>query len=281
MSKSVLETTIPNGKKIFCLNQEEVEYLYPQMPNYIKHGIELNREDTVFDVGANIGMFSLMCSDYCGDRANIYAFEPIPQIFKVLQLNVERFNLERVKLYNCGLSNTSEVAVDFKYYPKASGFSTMFADEPRAFQKSVGSIMVQNIEELPLSIREDIYKIPKFLRPFFIDFKLRNALKSQTVNAQLKTVSQIIQEQNIQQIDLLKIDVEKSELNVLLGIQQQHWQKIKQIVIEAHDLDHRVEQIKNLLTKQGFNSIVIEQEPLLEKSEYFNIYATRNYNHSK
>lgn len=274
MSNSILEITIPNGKKVFCINEEEVEFLYSQMPNYIKHGIKLNQEDTIFDVGANIGMFSLMCSAYCNDRVHIYAFEPIPQIFEVLQLNVERFSLDRVKLHNCGLSNTSKV-VDFEYYPKASGFSTMFPDDPPAFRKSVSSIMLQNTEELPSSIREDISKIPSFLRSLFLDFKLRNALKSQTVNARLKTISQIIQEQNIQQIDLLKIDVEKSELDVLLGIQPEHWIKIKQIVIEAHDVENRVNKIENLLLKHGFNNTTIEQEPLLKKSEYFNIYATR------
>lgn len=271
----MLETTIPNGKKIFCINKEEVEFLYSQMPNYIKHGIKLNQGDTIFDVGANIGMFSLMCSSYCGDRANIYAFEPIPQIFEVLQLNVERFNLDRVKLYNYGLSNTAKVA-DFKYYPKASGFSTMFPDDPKAFRRTVSSIMLQNTEKLPSSIKEVISKIPKVLRPLFLNLKLRNALKAQIVNSRLKTVSQIIKQQNIQQIDLLKIDVEKSELDVLLGIQQQDWLKIKQIVIETHDLEHRVSKIKNLLTKQGFNKITVEQEPLLENSEYFNIYATHS-----
>ena len=275
MSNLVLETTIPNGKKIFCINKEEVEFLYSQMPNYIKHGIELNQGDTIFDIGANIGMFSLMCSSCCGDRANIYAFEPIPQIFEVLQLNVERFNLDRIKLYNYGLSNTAKVA-DFKYYPKASGFSTMFPDEPKAFRRSVSSIMLQNTEELPPSIAEYLSKIPNFLRPSLLNFKLRKALKSQTVNARLKTVSQIIKEQNIRQIDLLKIDVKKSELDVLLGIQQQHWLKIKQIVIETHDLEHRVSIIKNLLTNQGFNKIIVEQEALLKNSEYFNIYATRS-----
>ena len=192
MNDYISEITIPDVKKIFCINKEEVEFLYSQMPNYIKHGIKLNQGDTIFDVGANIGMFSLMCSSY-GDRANIYAFEPIPQIFEVLQLNVERFNLDRIRLYNYGLSNTAKAAAKFEYYSRASGFSTMFPDEPQAFLRSVSSIMLQNTEELPSSIAEDISKIPNFLRPSFLKFKLRNALKSQTVNTRLKTVSQIIQ----------------------------------------------------------------------------------------
>ena len=276
MSNSVLETTIPDRKKIFYLNKEEVDYLYPQMPNYIKHGIKIEKGNTVFDVGANIGMFSLFINDLCAGEVNLYAFEPIPQIFRVLKLNVERFNSEKTKIYNCGLSNETKDAVQFEYFPKASGFSTRFPDESKAFRKSVSSILLGRPEELPASVRNQINRVPQFLRSFIVDLKLIDNLKSQTVTCQLKTISQVVREQNIQQIDLLKIDVEKSELDVLLGIDNRDWGKVKQIVIEAHDIDNRIDRIKTLLSERDFKKIIVEQEPLLEKSEYFNIYALRN-----
>ena len=275
MSNSISETIIPNQKKIFYLNQEEVDYLYPQMPNYIRHGIKIDRGDTIFDVGANIGMFSLFVNDLCAGEVNLYAFEPVPQIFRVLQLNVERFNSDKTKIYNCGLSNQSRDAIDFEYFPKASGFSTMFSNEYEAFRRSISSIMLGKPEELPSSVKNKIYRIPQFLRSFIVNFKLIDSLKSKTVTCQLKTIFQIVREENIQQIDLLKIDVEKSELDVLLGIDRHDWAKVRQIVIEAHDIDNRIEKIKTLLSKHNFNKIVVEQEPLLEKSEYFNIYAMR------
>ena len=275
MSNSILETTIPNRKKIFYLNQEEVDYLYPQMPNYIKHGIKIEKGDTIFDVGANIGMFSLFANDLCAGEVNLYAFEPIPQIFRVLQLNIKRFNSDKTKIYNYGLSNEAKDAVEFEYFPKASGFSTRFPDESKAFRRSISSILLGKPEELPTSVRDKINRVPHFLRSFIINLKLINNLKSETVICQLKTISQVVQEQNIQQIDLLKIDVEKSELDVLLGIDKQDWDKVRQIVIEAHDVDNRIEDIERLLSKHNFNKIIVEQEPLLEKSEYFNIYAMR------
>ncbi len=275
MNNSVLETTIPNQKKIFYLNKEEVDYLYPQMPNYIKYGIKIEKGNTVFDVGANIGMFSLFANDLCAGEVNLHSFEPIPQIFRVLKLNVERFNSDKTKIYNCGLSNESKDAVEFKYFPKASGFSTRFPDESKAFRKSISSIMLGKPEELPASVRNKIYRVPQFLRSFILNLKLSDNLKSETVTCQLKTISQVVQEQNIQQIDLLKIDVEKSELDVLLGIDEQDWGKVKQIVIEAHDIENRIDRLKTLLSKHDFKKIVVEQEPLLEKSEYFNIYAMR------
>ncbi|WP_414581662.1 FkbM family methyltransferase [Scytonema sp. PCC 10023] len=95
------------------------------------------------------------------------------------------------------------------------------------------------------------------------------------VTCQLRTVSEIIHEHDVQQIDLLKVDVERSELNVLLGIEEQDWQKIKQVVMEVYNLDGRVEKVTALLKEHGLNEITVEQEPFLKGYENFNLYALR------
>jgi hypothetical protein len=71
------------------------------------------------------------------------------------------------------------------------------------------------------------------------------------------------------------VDVEKSELDVLLGIEGQDWQKINQVVVEVHDLDHRVKKITAMLKGHGFRKITLEQEPFFEGSNVFNLYALR------
>ena len=275
MSNSISEKTLLNGKKFFCINEREAKFLYDQMPNYITNGIKLQEEDTIFDVGANIGMFSLMCSDRCNNNINIYAFEPIPQIFQVLKLNVQRFNPNRIKLYNCGLSHSSKKQVPFTYQPKATGFSTMYPDKFKEMRDSIKSIILRNSDEASLYF-SSIKRLPSFLHSYALNFELNALKKTEIVNCEVKTASQIIREQNIGRIDLLKIDVEKSELDVLLGIDKQDWSKIKQIVIEVHDLLSRVEKIRDLLSKKGFTKIIVEQEPLLRKSEYYNVYGLRN-----
>ena len=77
--------------------------------------------------------------------------------------------------------------------------------------------------------------MPEFLFSRLINWKLTAAFQGKEVNCQLKTISQIIREQQIEQIDLLKIDVEKSEMDVLLGIEIEDWSKIKQVFVEVHD----------------------------------------------
>jgi aryl carrier-like protein len=90
----------------------------------------------------------------------------------------------------------------------------------------------------------------------------------------LRTLSEVIREENIECIDLLKIDVEKSEADVLAGIASDDWKKIRQIVIEAHDVDGQLARLTRLLSSQGY-SVVAEQDEYLSGSSLYNVYATR------
>ena len=85
----------------------------------------------------------------------------------------------------------------------------------------------------------------------------------------------MIREHQIAKIDLLKIDAEKSELDIIQGIDDRDWPKIAQLVIEIHDPTREaVKRIEELLAKKGFRCAV-EHERLLEHSGLFNLYATR------
>src|SRR5438034_2354933 len=82
-------------------------------------------------------------------------------------------------------------------------------------------------------------------------------------------------EYRIDTIDLLKIDAEKSELDIIRGIDDRDWPKIAQIVIEIHDrTEQAVKQIEALLVQKGFRCAV-EHERLLEHAGLFNLYGTR------
>ena len=51
-------------------------------------------------------------------------------------------------------------------------------------------------------------------------------LRIERFACQLKTLSEVIRESQVERIDLLKVDVEKSELDVLAGIDEDDWPKI-------------------------------------------------------
>lgn len=267
------ETELPNGMKIFCLRELEVPVLYEQIQDYFKYEIKIAEGDTVFDVGANIGLFSLWTYQNCHQNVKIFAFEPIPAIFEVLQANAERFDIEKIKVFPCGLGKESK-KVKFAYHPNATMLSTAYQDDLPELQRQLKQTAVRNIKNVPKSVRW-LRWLPKFVRSLLIQKKLDEAFQIEQVTCQLKTISEIVREYKIDKIDLLKIDVEKGELDVLLGIEDRDWEKIKQVAIEVHDLDARLQKITNLFIEHGFDEIKVAQEAMLQGSNLFNLYAWR------
>lgn len=273
VSASIPEITLTNGMTIFYLRKEEVFTLSKQVQHYFRNGIEVHEGDTVFDVGANIGLFTLWTFQNCKQNVDIYAFEPIPAIFNILKANAERFNPQKIRVFAYGLSQESK-DITFAWFPNASMLSTQYKNDLESLQKELKESILLNIDQAPCTVRWMRF-LPVFLRSFLIEQGLKSTFKAEEVVCQLQTLSEIIYQYNIKQIDLLKIDVEKSELDVLLGIKEQDWSKIKQIVVEIHNIEDRVEKIKNLLSIHGFKQILIDQEPLFRGSNIFNIYALR------
>jgi acyl carrier protein len=78
----------------------------------------------------------------------------------------------------------------------------------------------------------------------------------------------------VKRIDLLKVDVEKSEMDVLAGLESEDWAGIMQVVVEVHDLDGRLAQITSLLESHGF-TLEVEQDGSLADSTLYNVYAVR------
>ena len=60
----------------------------------------------IIDGGSNIGM-SLLCFKHRYPNARIIAFEPDPEIFRILEENVRRNSLKDVRLINAGLDEKS------------------------------------------------------------------------------------------------------------------------------------------------------------------------------
>ncbi|MDZ8258879.1 non-ribosomal peptide synthetase [Nostoc sp. ChiQUE01b] len=256
---------LPNGMMIAHLNKNETEFVYKELweeLTYLKHGITINEGDCIFDVGANIGLFTLFVSQICKD-VNIYAFEPIPPVFDLLRINAESYSFN-VKLFNIGLS--SETKSDtFTYYPQVSVISGRFADAAQE-RETIKSFLLKQQDFVPDNTKVSVQAI---------DELLVERLQSQQFSCQLRTISDVIGEYGIERIDLLKIDVEKSEQDVLSGIQQEDWQKIQQIVVEVHNIDGRLEEIVALLKEHGYD-LTIEQDALLEDTGLYNIYARRS-----
>jgi FkbM family methyltransferase len=265
------ETMIFDQMNIFCLQESEAQYLSKEVHEYCQHGIQLTDQATVFDVGANIGVFALWLHQCYPKTVTVYSFEPIPAIFAVLKQNAQRFGAQHLIPLPYGLSNISRTA-NFTYYPQATVWSTAYPETAFAQREQTKQATLRNLENAPRWLR----LLPHQIWSAIIELILRRVLrKVQQVSCQLKTVSAVIEELNIQKVDLLKIDVEYAELEVLLGIEPQDWEKIHQIVMEVHDIDNQVNQITTLLSGHNFNPIIVEQQDVLQGTNIFLIYARR------
>ena len=272
MRKQLTTTRLPNNQEVFCLRESEASILYQQVQGYLKYGINIEAGDTLFDVGANIGLFTLMANDRCAGRANIFAFEPVPDIFAVLKHNANRFNLEKIKTFQICLGRRSQT-IDFAYYPNATAISSLYPDSSGEEKKQFGKTIKENLAQLPFPINL-VQLLPEPLLSFAIDRMVYFAYFEEKVECQMKTISQVIAEQSVTQIDLLKIDVEKAELDVIEGIEAQDWSKIQQIVVEVHNINNRVQRIVDLLQDKGFD-VNREQDPIFKHLDIYTVYAKK------
>ena len=246
---------LPNGMEIAHLNRNETELLYQEIfgeQNYLKHGVTLNDGDCVFDVGANIGLFTLYVHSVCRN-AKVYAFEPLPTTYRAFSANVSMFGLN-VNAYECGISKTSGTAT-FTFYPFNSAGSGMYADAEQ--EERVTRAFMEN-QAGGLSS--------------YADQLLDGRFKTETHTCRVATISEIIENNHIKRIDLLKLDAEKSELDALNGIAEKDWGKIRQIVIEVLDINDHLTKITQLLEKNKYK-YVVEQSKAFANTGLYHIYA--------
>jgi FkbM family methyltransferase len=65
----------------------------------------VHENDTVLDVGANIGYYTLILASLVGPGGRVFAFEPDPDNFALLKKNIESNGYKNVVLVNAALSD--------------------------------------------------------------------------------------------------------------------------------------------------------------------------------
>ena len=262
LPQTVSKKQLPNGIEIYQNNEGETEFLYNEIfrkEMYFKHGITLPDHGTVLDVGANIGMFTLFVSS--NSSCKVYAFEPLPPTYNILSLNTGA--LPGVTTVNVGLSNENKEAA-FAYFP------TMSTD---SVQLKYRENHDQDLRYGLINHYRNDFAEPRMLNRFVDHLMTPKLLNEQTYLCKLTTISDMIRSYDLAQVDLLKIDVEKSEFEVLEGILPEDWGKIKQIVMEVHGLDgEQINRLENIFQTNGFDAVIDYYEDL-NIPDYYNVYA--------
>jgi FkbM family methyltransferase len=273
MHPLVQSASFPSVGKLFYVNKIETRAIIEEIWKHRvfdgDEGLELPPDAVVIDAGAHVGLFSLYIQRLRAERKPIiYAFEPMPALFAALQANVNvHAAASQIRLFNFGLSD-GERQARFYFYRNVPCLSSV-EDRDAELQAMVER---QGVMTLLRAHQPAVYLICRllpFLEPLITKKIMESTVEKEAVTCRLKTLSQIIAEQKLDRIDLLKIDVEKSELPILNGITESDFAKIRRIVIEVHAPEERGA-ITSLLEARGFR---VRTRPALD--QYQIVYASK------
>lgn len=257
--------------ELAVMNMAETRFLHDEIfvdEVYLRGGIVLRENAVVFDVGANIGMFSLFVGARC-PSAHVYAFEPVPEVFARLRRNVEERGLV-VRPFDYGLSDRDQ-DVTFYYYPSISIMSTRHDYINWDNEVDLIKRYVENERRNgPPGRAEHLAEVESLAHKDFEFVETR---------CRLRRISDVIDEVGVGTIDLLKIDVQRAEYDVLQGIDARHWPLVQQISMEVHDeagspTEGRVGQVTTRLADEGFQ-VDVEEEEMLRDTGRYAVHAIR------
>ena len=204
-----------------------LEYIlfYPKLRRVLLKLPKRNPKTIIFDVGANRGQ-SVKFYSKIFSGATILSFEPSPRIFATLK----KLEIENFQPFNLGLSAVKGT----------STFYVSMLDEASTFDlPDLNSEWHKTKSKILGVSRESMYT---------------------PITVEINTIDNLVVDRNIQNIFLLKIDVEGHEIKVLEGARLSLKKRIIQnIQIERHadDLrDSHEEEISSLLTQNGFRCLV-------------------------
>lgn len=256
---------LPNGLEVAHLNAYETDYLYQEIfvdRVYLRHGVEIGDGDCVFDVGANVGLFSLFARRSARD-VRVFAFEPSPGLAPIVAENARRAG--GVQVLHCGVSEAAGSA-DFTFYARSSVFSGYRAE--RGDDEAALRAVIDNV--LARGGLGDAAE-----RAQAVEHLLAGRLEAQVCRTPLVALSDVIDQHGVERVDLLKIDAEKSERAVLRGLREEHWPRVRQIVMEVHDRSGAEPRLlADELRARGFE-VTLQSEDLLGGSGLSTLYARR------
>jgi len=107
----------------------------PKTIDWIKKNVKPGQ--VFVDIGANVGIYTILASKLVGDSGKVYAFEPSTRCFDVLTRNVRLNNCNNVSLFRIGLGNKNTLSKLYK--PNDSSYGQQYIDEVVKSKDKLGS----------------------------------------------------------------------------------------------------------------------------------------------
>lgn len=107
---------------------------------FLKH--TLKEGDVFFDVGTNIGSYSLVASKIVGNSGKVYSFEPVTKTLKKLTETVERNNFNNIQIEKKIVSDKNESINIYASPDNNTGMSSIIKKFDNVEPESVPSVIL-------------------------------------------------------------------------------------------------------------------------------------------
>lgn len=124
--------------------------------SYISKKVLVSKDDTVFDIGANIGQYMLFFSELVGPKGNVVSFEPNPESFKLLSLNKVLNGVSNVVLCDCAVGQSND-RIELGLDEKTGGRTSSTIDQ-EGFTSTV------TVDQITLKDAVEAHGIPDFVK---------------------------------------------------------------------------------------------------------------------
>jgi FkbM family methyltransferase len=181
----LLEIHVPNhGYRIHCpLNKEDFIVMTKHEEEIL--GLFRPREgDTVVDIGAHMGRYTITSSKSVGQHGKVIAVEAHPYNFKILHHNLRLNKLKNVSALNCAV------------YSKKARLKLYLPDEDQG------------------------YTMHHSLMTNYLASKYSNEIERRYIEVEADTLDNLLKIRGINQVNWIKIDVEGAEYEVLKGAKE-------------------------------------------------------------
>ena len=132
MQNNIAEVNTKHGLFQFCVNDQFIGTALKEYGEFSE--IELSimskfikKDDFVFDIGANIGAFTIPFAKKVQKNGKVFTFEPQPNVHNLLKNNVKLNNLDNVELFQKGIGIKNEIIkideMDFSSSGNFGGFT--------------------------------------------------------------------------------------------------------------------------------------------------------------
>jgi FkbM family methyltransferase len=192
----LVETILPNGYKVSAIEQSKSIIEEIWNSDYYHRHFSIRKGMTVLDVGANLGFYSLYAAS---KGAKVYSVEPEKRNYSLLLMNIEKNGLQKsVKPFNLAVAKNKKYA--YLYY--------------QDFEKDFASGMVSMSKKYLESVTDG------------------EIIKTRVPCASLEQILDMIDDE---QIDVMKVDCEGSELDIITSAPKRCFKRIRNIIMETHE----------------------------------------------